>query len=239
MTLKRIIPFAMMLSAAIPSVSQVQLFEAEVSGIVPYAGFKWNSGITEMLVGAEYTIDGRISLGFNYSKPLEDTLSFDPELRAYSINPYGIFEFIEPDNLKTFSFAIRADYISEGSTKANPTPDDVDKLNYFRRTLMGGGPIFALRIFSSDKLALIPSAAYQFFYVSWQRNRLIDGGLRSIPEDDATIWHDLVGSCAFRFAFNEFNGISFEPKITLKFGEGRLSRDMLNVAANLGYVKAF
>src|SRR5690606_32132881 len=122
MTLKRIIPLAMMLSAAMPSVSQVQLFEAEVSGIVPYAGFKWNSGITEILVGAEYTIDGRISLGFNYSKPLSDTLNFDPELRAYSINPYGIFEFIEPDNLKTFSFAIRADYISEGSNKENPTP---------------------------------------------------------------------------------------------------------------------
>ena len=101
----------MVLSTALPVLSQVQLFEAEVSGLVPYVGFKWNSGITEMVGGLEYTIDGRTTLGFDYSKPLKDTLSFDPQLKEYSINPYGIFEFIEPDNLKTFSFAMtRSDW---------------------------------------------------------------------------------------------------------------------------------
>ncbi|HKP97414.1 MAG TPA: hypothetical protein VJ385_16840, partial [Fibrobacteria bacterium] len=124
MTFKRIIPLAMVLSTALPVLSQVQLFEAEISGLVPYFGFNWNSGISEITGGAEYTIDGRTTLGFNYSKPLKDTLSFDPELKAYEINPYGIFEFIEPDNLKTFSFAIRADFIHEDSKKSNATVDD-------------------------------------------------------------------------------------------------------------------
>ena len=68
-------------------------------------------------MGLEYTIDGRTTFGFDYSKPLKDTLTFDDKLKAYTINPYAIFEFIEPDNLKTFSFALRADFIHENTTK--------------------------------------------------------------------------------------------------------------------------
>lgn len=229
----------MLLCVSLPSYSQVQLFEAEVSGIVPYAGFKWNSAISEYAVGLEYTIDGRTTLGFNYSRPLKDTLSFDPELKAYSINPYGIFEFIEPDNLKTFSFAIRADFINEDTQKDNPTVNDKDKLNSFKRTLMGGGPIFALRIFSSDRLVMIPSAAYELFYVTWQRNMLTDLGNGGNFSDGETLWHDIVGGCAFRFILNEFNGIVFEPKVVFKLGEDRSSDDLVNVHANLGYVRAF
>src|SRR5687767_5038114 len=113
MMLKRIIPLALALTTALPVYSQVQLFEAEVSGIIPYVSGKWNPGIQEYVVGLEYNIDGRTTLGFSYSRPIKDTLSFDPALKAYTINPYAIFEFIEPDNLKTFSFAIRTDLISE------------------------------------------------------------------------------------------------------------------------------
>src|SRR3954468_23541139 len=117
MMLNRLNPLALLLMFGIPAFSQVQLFEADVSGVVPYLGVKWNQGITEFQGGAEYTIDGRTTLGFSGSKPLKDTLSFDDKVHGYTINPYGIFEFIEPDNLKTFSFAIRADFIHEDSYK--------------------------------------------------------------------------------------------------------------------------
>ncbi|MEO7424630.1 MAG: hypothetical protein ABI036_05540 [Fibrobacteria bacterium] len=239
MSFKRIIPLALVLSTALPALSQVQLFESEVSGLVPYLGYKWNSGISEITGGLEYTIDGRTTLGFNYSMPLKDTLSFDSELKAYELNPYGIFEFIEPDNLKTFSFAIRFDLIHEGTQKDNPTPSDPDKLNSFSRTQLGGGPIFALRIFNSDKLVMIPAAAYEFFYVTYDRTNLQGNGTSgSFPKGDY-LWHDVIGSCAFHFIFNEFNGLSFEPKVTAKFGKGRASDDLLNISANLGYVLSF
>jgi hypothetical protein len=239
MTFKRIIPFAMVLSAALPALSQVQLFEAEVSGLVPYVGFDWNSGISKVTGGIEYTIDGRTTLGFNYAKPLKDTLTFDPELKAYEIHPYGIFEFVEPDNLKTFSFAIRADFIHEDSKKSNATLDDTQKLNSFSRTQMGGGPIFALRIFNSDRLVMIPAAGYEFFYVTYQRNQLKQAGQGGAFTEGDYLWHDITGSCAFHFIFNEFNGMTFEPKVTAKLGKGRTADDLLNVSANVGYVLAF
>ena len=224
-----------------PVFSQVQLFEAEVSGIVPFAGVKWNSGITEWNAGVEYTIDGRTTLGFEYAAPLKDTLTFDPTLKAYTIHPYGIFEFIEPDNLKTFSFAIRADFIHE-DTKTKPTPktalDSVLQYNSFSRTLLGGGPVFALRIFSSEKLVLVPSAGYEFFYVTYQRNQLSNKNQGTFP-DGNFLWHDVTGACAVHFIINEFNGITFEPKVTAKFGEGRKGSDLLNVSASMGYVLAF
>lgn len=238
MVLKRLFPLAFAL-ATTPAFSQVQLFEAEVSGIVPHVGFNWNSGISEYVAGLEYTIDGRTTLGFDYAAPLKDTLSFDPDLKAYTVHPYGIFEFIEPDNLKTFSFAIRVDFIHE-DTRAKPdnTPA-TKKFNSFSRTQMGGGPEFALRIFSSEKLVLVPAAGYEFFYVTFRRDFLDNTGTGGTFKDGNHLWHDAYGSCAVHFILNEFNGLTFEPKVTAKFGGGRKSSDMLNVSASVGYVLAF
>ncbi len=239
MTLKKLIPFtfALALGAAMPSFSQVQLFEADVSGIVPFASVKWNQGITEWLAGLEYTIDGRTTLGFSYSKPLKDTLSFDPELKAYTINPYAIFEFIEPDNLKNFSFAIRTDFIHEDASKSNTEGNT--GLNSFSRSQIGGGPIFALRLFNSDKLAMIPTVGYEFFYVTTQSNNLSATGTGGSFPQKVTLWHDLVGSCPFHFILDEYNGITVEPKVTVKIGEGHSSKDLLNIALSAGYVRNF
>ena len=237
MTLKRIIPLALALMTAMPVFSQVQLFEAEESGIIPFVAAKWNQGIQEWVVGLEYNIDGRATLGFSYSKPLKDTLTFDPALKAYTINPYGIFEFIEPDNLKTFSFAIRTDYISEDASK--PKTTDGTSLNNFSRTAMGIGPIFSLRIFNSDKLVMIPTVAYEFYYVTFKRDQLTAVGTTGAFPDGKNLWHDIWGSCPFHFILNEFNGIMVEPKVTVKFGSGHASKDLLNVAATVGYVKSF
>lgn len=239
MVLKRILPLAIAMATS-PVFSQVQLFEAEVSGIVPHVGFNWNSGVSQYLAGLEYTIDGRTTLGFDYAAPLKDTLTFDKDLKEYSIHPYGIFEFIEPDNLKTFSFALRVDFVHEATWAK---PDDTDpKLRYnsFSRTLLGGGPVFALRIFSSERLALIPAAGYEFYYVTFRKDFLdpVTGNSGSF-DDGNNLWHDVTGSCAVHYLFNEFNGLTVEPKVTARFGDGLKSSDMLNVGLSVGYVLAF
>lgn len=221
----------------LPLQAQVQLFEADMSGIVPHAGLKWNKAIQEWSLGLEYTIDGRTTFGFDYSKPLADTIEFDKTLKAYTINPYAIFEFIEPDNLKTFSFSIRADFIHENTTKSASTTGDTTKLNNFKRTSMGGGPVFALRIFSSEKLVMVPSAGYEFFYVTYQRNEL--NSLSGNFQEDNAIWHDAVGACAFHYHISEFMGVTFEPKVTVQIGDGRSTDDLVNVSARLGWVQAF
>jgi hypothetical protein len=237
MVLKRILPLAIAMATS-PVFSQAQLFEAEVSGIVPHAGATWNSGITQYLLGLEYTIDGRTSLGFDYSAPFSDTLSFDPELKAYTVHPYGMFEFIEPDNLKTFSFAMRVDFIHEDTWAKAESDTTPSKYNSFSRTMLGGGPIFALRIFSSEKLAIVPAAGYEFYYVTSSKTELVSK-TSGKPEEGSHLWHDAYGSCALHFILNEFNGLSFEPKVTARFGDGLKSSDMLNVGATLGYVRAF
>ena len=241
MVLKRILPLATALVAASTVFSQVQLFESEVSGIVPHVGLTWNSGIQQYLAGLEYTIDGRTTLGFEYSAPLKDTLSFDKDLKSYTVHPYGEFEFIEPDNLKTFSFAIRVDFIHEGTLdKPSSTPIS-QRYNSFSRTEIGGGPVFALRIFSSERLAFIPAAGYEFYYVTFRKDFLdpATNGNSGTFKDGTNIWHEINGSCAVHFILNEFNGITFEPKVVARFGDGLKSGDMLNVAASLGYVLAF
>jgi hypothetical protein len=240
MVLKRILPLAIVMATS-PAFSQVQLFEAEVSGIVPHAGISWNSGITQYVAGFEYTIDGRTTLGFDYAAPLKDTLTFDPDLKSYTVHPYGEFEFIEPDNLKTFSFAMRVDFIHEDTRdKPSGTPA-AKKYNSFSRTWLGGGPVFALRIFSSERLALIPAAGYEAYYVTWRKDFLdpATNGASGTFKEDNNLWHDVSGSCAVHFILNEFNGITFEPKIVARFGDGLQSSDLLNVSASLGYVLAF
>ncbi|HLP40299.1 MAG TPA: hypothetical protein VK465_02220, partial [Fibrobacteria bacterium] len=212
MKLKLVHSLALGLLIGLPAQAQVQLFEAEMSGIAPHAGGKWSQGIQEWTAGLEYTIDGRISFGFDYSKPISDTIDWDPNLKSYTINPYGIFEFIEPDNLKSFSFAIRTDFIHENTTKSESTTSDPDKLNNFNRTALGAGPIFALRIFAGEKLILIPSAGYEFFYVTHKRDQLRpedEGG--SVFDKDEVIWHDATGACAIHYHFTELLGLSFEP----------------------------
>ncbi len=243
MTFKRIAPLslslALALSIASPTFSQVQYFESEVSGVVPYATIKWNQGIKEYLAGLEYNIDGRTTFGFSYSKPIKDTLTFDPALKSYTINPYAIFEFIEPDNLKTFSFAIRADFVNEQtSAKPKPAVSNGSEYNSFSRTSMGGGPIFALRIFNSDRLAMIPTAAYEFFYVTAQKNFVDPKAPGSFPKN-VYLWHDVWGSCPFLFILNESNSIAVEPKVTVKFGSGHSSKDLLNISATVGYIRSF
>src|SRR5262245_45026313 len=113
-----------LLLAAGPIHSQVQLFEQEMSGLSPYFGARWNQGIQEYLAGLEYNIDGRTVLGFEFYKPLKDTLTFDPLVKAYVLNPYAEFEFIEPGSMNNFSFALRADFIQENSTKSGSDTSD-------------------------------------------------------------------------------------------------------------------
>ena len=84
---------------------------------------------------------------------------------------------------------------------------------------------------------MVPSAAYEFFYVSYQRNEL--KGLSGTFNEDNFIWHDASGACAFHYHFSEFTGLVFEPKVTVQIGDGRSTKDLVNVSARLGLVQAF
>ena len=237
MNLKPLFP-VLALALGAPAYSQVQLFEQEMSGLSPYVGIKYNPGIQEYQAGVEYNIDGRTALGFAYAKPLKDTLKFDPSVHAYSLNPYAVFEFIEPGSMSSFSFSLRTDFIYENSFKNDTTFDDIAKLNNFQRSFIGGGPIFGLRIFSSEKLAFIPTVAYELFYIRFHRDNL-KNNLRGTFDEDDNLWHDITGALTVHYLFNEFNGISIEPKVVIKVGPGRTPKDLINASLNLGYAWGF
>lgn len=219
-----------------PVLAQVQLFEQDLSGVVPYAGVKWNQAVTEAQAGIEYTIEGRATLGLAYALPLKDTISWDSSAAyvtdkptAYVVNPYAIFEFIEPGNLSNFSFAFRADVVYESINKAE------SNYNTYRKLQLGGGPQFAWRSWGSDRLAIIPTVTYQFFYVSWKKDELVSD-VRGLYSEDEGVANDFTFACPFYYKLNEFHGLSFEPKAMVKFGEGRTDKDLFNVHASIAYV---
>jgi hypothetical protein len=227
---------AMTSLAATPVFAQVQLFEQDLSGVVPYAGLKWNQAVTEAMLGVEYTIEGRATLGASYAMPLKDTISWDSSAAfvtdkptAYVVNPYAIFEFIEPGNLSNFSFAIRADVVYESIDKAD------DNYNSFRRLQMGAGPMFAWRTWTSDRFAIIPTVSYQFYYVDWKKDELTSSESGYYRKGDG-VANDFTFSCPFYYKLNEYHGISFEPKALVKFGEGRTDKDLVNIHAQVAYV---
>lgn len=232
--------FALAAMIAAPVFSQVQLFEQDLSGLVPYVGLKWNQNVTEMGLGVEYSIEGRTTLGFAGNLPLADTLKWENSYtadkpKAYVLNPYAIFEFFEPGNLSTFSFAIRTDMYWEDLRKAD------DNRNDFSRMLIGGGPVFASRIWTSDRFAVIPTAYYEFFYTRWRKTILLappPGQVvnKSNSTNGDGIAHDISLSCAFYYKFSETLGFSFEPKGLFKLGEGRNDKDLVNIQSQFSLV---
>jgi hypothetical protein len=218
-----------------PAFSQVQLFEQDLSGLVPYLGIKWNQSVAEAQAGLEYSIEGRTTLGFAYTSPLSDTIKWDGSYyqgdkpRTDVINPYMVFEFIEPGNLSTFSFAFRADMLYETLIK------DEKNHNNFHRLYIGGGPIFAIRSWTSDRLALIPTASYEFFYVEWKKDLLLSPSSGK-PTKGKGIAHDFIASCPVYYKFNEFHGMVVEPKGVFKLGETRGTKDLINLQLQVGYV---
>jgi hypothetical protein len=229
-------PFVLL--ATVSGFSQVQLLEQDVSGIYPYAGVKWNSKITEPLVGFDYIIEGRTLLGLQASKPLADTLQISG-LKTYLVNPYAIFEFIEPGNLTVFSFAMRGDFVYEDVTR----PDS--NYNTFERTSYGLGPILALRYQTSERVTIIPEASYELFYVKWRGVWLNAPNPNPPPATlpaytkDSQIWHEVSGGINLLYHLNETNALNFNPKVVFKLGPGHQSTDLLNVDFTVGYCLAF
>lgn len=252
---------ALFLSFASLAGAQVQLFEQEVSGIQPYAGFRWNSEISQYVAGFEYNTEGRTTVGFAFSSPLKDTLSFNEDLQSFKLNPYGIFEFIEPGPLNIFSFAMKASFEYENvfassktyavvdSSVTPPEPSKVEEPDFFRRTTLGAGPIFGLRLVSGDHFTFIPLLSYEFQYVTFQRRAVewveVSPGIFEPRIDDNTnkdgelLWHQLNAGVAVMAMFDEMNGINVEPRLTVLLGEGRKSSDLLNASVQLGYVRRF
>ena len=240
---KHSIKFVFVLLMAGSVFAQTELFEQDLSGIHPFAGLKWNSKITQPVLGLEYTIESRSTLGFQMGFPLKDTLFATPDLdkkveskfHSYFVNPYFMFEFLEPDNAGKFSFSVRGDYIYES------TPAD-SNLNGFSRHSLGLGPVFSLRLHAGEKIDVIPQASYEFFYVKWKQNWVTHvnapGDTGSFA-DTYFIQHDISLGANVMYHLNETQGLNFEPKVVLKTGDGLRSSDLLNVDFRIGYFLSF
>ena len=117
--------------------AQTEVFEQDVSGFRAYTGLKWNPKIMQPLLGAEYTIEGRTSLGIQTGMPLSDTMFSAPDtalhlstskVHSYFLNPYAEFEFLESDVNNKISLALKAEYIFESA------PTDSGRNNYRRHS---------------------------------------------------------------------------------------------------------
>jgi hypothetical protein len=230
---------ALVFAAVGPVLPNVQIFEQDLAGIHPYLGVLGNSKIIQPLVGFEYNIEGRTSLGVRVGKPLKDTLSFDTDLKAFFANPYAVFEFIEPGNLTVVSFAMRADFVYEDVTKPK------DNYNGFTRSAYGGGPVFGLRFQTSDKWVVIPEASYELFYVQWRMNDLFAPNPNPPPQtspvhvEEKSIRHDVAGGVHVLYRFTEMHGLDFAPRVVVKIGKGLQNSDFLNVDVSFGYFLSF
>lgn len=222
----------LILLAALSAFSQVQLFEQDLAGVHPYVGLKWNSNITQPMIGFEYNIEGRTSLGLQAAKPLKDSLKI-PGLNAFQLNPYAIFEFIEPGNLTLFSFAMRADFIYEDITR----PDS--NYNSFSRSSFGGGPVFAMRFQTSEHVVVIPEVSYELYYVSWRWTWVNPPANQKGNDQQTGIDHDIIAGVNLMYRFNEASGINFEPKFVAKVGSSRQSSDLINAELIFGYFATF
>ncbi len=210
--------------------SQVHLVEQEMSAVVPQTGVQWNSGITSYMGGLEYVVEGRTSLGLRVSRALTDTVVLNPTLpplKSTVINPYAVFEFIEPGNLSIFSFALKA-----GFTWMDASGTGAD-LSSFERTIYSAGPIFGFRMQPSPGFAYIPTVGYEFQFTKWQRNTLIDGVGEF--EEDNDFWHDVTAGVHLVAVLNEFHSLSFQPYASFLFGTGREAADLINVGLNVAY----
>ena len=233
MRLKKSIPLILMLFC-MPLFAQVQLFEQDASGIVPKVGLDWNSKISSLTAGFEYTIEGRTTLGFTYTHPLKDTLAFDPNLKATGYEPYAIFEFVEPSSANTFSFATKLGFSYYDAPHINATD-----LNSFSRYLIHGGPMFGFRILAAETFAFIPTVAYDLSIGKSRTNNLNPPSGNPIFNKSDLVWHDFVGACPMLLKLNEFNGLVFEPRLDLKIGKGLSTNDFINASASFGYVLTF
>ncbi len=234
MNLKKSVPSFLILMAA-PLFAQVQLFEQDMSGIVPKIGFEWNSQISHITGTFEYNIEGRTTLGCTYLKPMKDTLTFDNTLKGFGVDPYVVFEFVEPSLVNTFSFAVKAGFSYAGAT----APEN--NLHTFSRYLIHGGPQFAFRFLTSETFALIPTVGYDLGIGKSKSEYTIDSAgvkVGRFPKKDL-VWHTITGSVPMNYKISEFNGLVFEPVLNLKIGEGLKPTDFINVAINFGYVRYF
>jgi hypothetical protein len=225
--------------------SQTEVFERDLTGIHPYTGLKWNKNITQPLVGFEYTIESRTSLGMQVDMPLKDTVFSNPpagdtyvkssRFHSYFFNPYVQFEFLEPDNASLFSFSVRGDYVY-----VSPASDDSG--NGFSQSSLGLGPVFALRFHAGEKLEIIPKASYEFFFTRLKMNEPTDSissDKRGAFSDNSFIQHDISAAVNLLYRLNETQGLNFEPRIVFKLGDGRRSDDLLNIDLQIGYFLSF
>jgi hypothetical protein len=232
-----------LLSSATSGFSQTELFEQDVSGIHPYAALKWNSKITEPLLGFEYVLEGRLAVGAEVGTPLKDTAFSMPgtdsliasKFHAYFFNPYLQVEVMGSAD-KDLSLSVRGDFIYE-NTPADSHGNDIVSSGF------GLGPVLVYRIRVGDQTYLIPRASYEFFYDRWKRNWVTyDNGPGNAPghfDDEYFLQHNLALSTDVEYWLTETQGFNFEPKALFEFGDGLRKSDLVNIGVQAGYLLAF
>ncbi len=213
--------------------SQVQLVEQEMSAIIPQVGFLWNKNISSFMGGVEYVVEGRTALGIRVSQPLADTILLNPALPALKsriINPYAVFEFIEPGTLSIFTFSMHA-----GFTWVEASGEGAD-LSSFERTIYSLGPQFGFRMQANPHFTYIPTVGYDFQFTKWERNIWVEA---ADFQEDTDIWHDVTAGVFLIININEFHSTSLKPYLSVRFGTGREADDLINVGMNLAHAWKF
>jgi len=229
---------------AVPAFAQTELFEQDESGIHPYAGLKWNSKIAQPLLGFEYTLDGRLTFGADVGMPLQDTAFSNPgtdsliasSFHSFFLNPYFQVDLLEPGHSGDLSFSVRGDFIYQ-NTLSDPHGNDMHSSGF------GIGPVLAYRFKIGDQTEFIPKVSYEFLYSRWIRNWVTyDNGPGNPPghyDDEYFLQHDIALAAGWVYWITETQGLNFEPKALLEFGDGLRKSDWVNVQLQIGYLLAF
>jgi hypothetical protein len=210
--------------------AQVQFFEKGNDGIVPYIGLRASSDIQELKAGIDYTIEGKVSLGCFFLKPLSDTLyNSDPNLSSSTLNPHVAFEIIEPDKAFPLSFVIKASYEytygnylidSIGTNSAGGDSSIPLIKKSFYRNVYSGSPILTYRFYLGENGLSMPGVSYKFNYVVDSRQvndyRTGAGNVRDKPN---YIWHDFNFELPVNYMFSNVIGIAAHPEIGIRIDE--------------------
>ena len=104
--------------------------------------------------------------------------------------------------------------------------------------------MFGYRLHANEKIDVIPQLAGEYFFTSWKRNwlgvRRADGTYTAgVYDDDYFNQVDVSISADVLYRLNEVQGLTAEPKVVLKLGQGRRSSDLLNIDLHIGYYRSF
>jgi hypothetical protein len=241
--------------------SQVQIFEQGQGGLVPYIGLRATPDLRKLNLGAEYNIEGKFSLGFNYRpnkilsvKTASDTLFQnhpikvifpDAEVVPTEINPYFSFELLEPDKLMPISFSFKISYsFIQGEYRV----DSVENIC----SIVAGQTVCAdqevdVLIFKHKQHVVSggPMIGWRFYIgpngiitplLSYEFNYFFEDRFEpnSLWKSNHPMRHDINAGVPYSHMFNEHLGIMADPKLSIAIGTEKFLDMIFNL--NVGLV---